>query len=122
METTAEHFALFKSECDQWIKRWGLLDWDIIYTHVDLNTDLARLKSNYTGKNAVISLGINWEEEYSPITTYQIKKSAFHEIMELLLAEYDAIATSRCINEDEVNNARHTVIRRLENVVFEEMK
>lgn len=116
MKTTTAHFKIFKAECEKWIKVWGLLDYSIEYEHEDCEGDLARCATHYRGKCALISLGAEWAD---PISTHSLKKVAFHEVAELLLMELNHFMGSRFITEEGIENATHTMVRRLENVVFE---
>lgn len=120
MRTTIAHFKLFKAECEKWIKIWGLLDWSVDYAHEDIDGCKGQRSSGLAGKVATLSLATDWGDDN--LTNYQIKKTAFHEVAELLLAEIHALGDRRFVAEERLETARHTVIRRLENVVFEGLK
>jgi hypothetical protein len=47
-----------------------------------------------------------------------IRLVAFHEVCELLLARMLICATARYVSRDEIEEAKHEIIRTLENVLF----
>jgi hypothetical protein len=49
----------------------------------------------------------------------EISKCAFHECMELLIGVLSCKAEQRFIRADEIEEATHTIIRTLENVIWE---
>ena len=69
---------------------------------------------------AVITLAVSWDGE--EIDVVNVRKSAFHEVCELLLARVQHIAECRWAQPEEFQEAVHGVIRILENVVWEDMK
>lgn len=120
MELTDKDFQCFKDEANHWIRFFGLLDWRVDYSFEKLNGCYAEIRSNFQGKCATIALDRFPEEELS---TDQIRKSAFHEVCELLLRELCNVALNDEIPYEEREKlteiAAHGVIRRLENTVFE---
>lgn len=117
-KTTEKHFKLFKPECDYWIQAFGLIDWEIHYFHeTDPDRNLAWESHNVT--NRIASMGLSAEWKRPKPTKYMIRKVAFHEVCELLLARLDTEAKFRFATEDNVNETRHAVIRVLEKIVWE---
>lgn len=120
MELTDKDFQCFKDECQYWINRFGLLDWRVDYTFELLKDDCyARYAGNWEGKTATLTLN---KLAFQEVSTDQIRKSAFHEVCELLLLELRNIALDEEIPFEErkwlTTCAAHGVIRRLENSVF----
>lgn len=120
MKTTSAQFKIFKAECEKWIKVWGLLDWGVDYRHEYLDGVRGQRASNLDGRLVTLSLGTDWEDTL--LNNYEVRKVAFHEVAELLLAETHTLGDKRFVSESRIESARHTIIRRLENVVFEKMK
>ena len=114
-----EHYKIFENECLKWVKFFHLYDWKLIY-HMETLGDLAlaEIRFDTEHKSAIIVLNQEWEDfEFS---IEQLKRSAFHEVSELLLTDVRAMLDLRCRNKDElINTEVHRVIRRLENSIFE---
>lgn len=125
-KTTKKHFKLFQEEAEYWIERFHLREWKITILHE--NSTLPSLKDSALAWNGCqfedritrIGLSTNWGK-YDPITEYELSKSAFHEVCELLLgdlvmsANMDAAPTQKAQNTAD----HHSVIRRLEWAVWE---
>jgi hypothetical protein len=54
-----------------------------------------------------------------PVCEHELRRSAFHEVCHLLLADLAAEAVCR---EDIQTAIEHAIVRRLENFVFEEQR
>ena len=122
-KTTGEQFKLFKRECEKWIKFWGMNEWKVYYDHNANNVqDKERgwCWAASTDKVATLALTKDWGVD-TP-TSEDIKYTAFHEVCELLLTDLDTLAKHRYSCEDEINEARHSIIRRLENVIYKRVK
>lgn len=119
MELTDKDFQCFKDEANFWINKFGLLDWRVDYVFEKLTDGYAECRTHWNGKCAVLALDRYPTEE---VSTDQIRKSAFHEVCELLLEDMRMVALNDALSFDErrslLNCAAHGVIRRLENSVF----
>ena len=117
MKTTAKDFALFKKECEKWIDFFGLTNWRVVYCREQYEEDAhAWFSTNSEGMVATIALCPDWKHE--EVTTEQIKKSAFHEVCEMMFSHLQDLAQSRYWDPVEYQTERHAIIRRLENSVF----
>jgi hypothetical protein len=116
--TTAKNFETFKKECELWIERLGLKDWDITYKHKDMKGDCATTRWDIAARWMIITLG----EDFGPVsvTDYEIKSTAFHEILEIVIADLQTIAGQRFITPDQLDTASHAVIQRLTNYFFKQ--
>lgn len=118
-KTTKKEFELFKKECRKWIKFFGLFDWEVYYEHVELkekayatcHTDMLGMVATFSFNKVV---GTNIRDD--------IRRTAFHEVCELLISKLKIIAKCRFLSEDEITTANHEIIRRLENCVFDKLK
>ena len=110
-------FKLFKIECMYWIDVFGLKMYELYFEQCNMTDCIAGLSSSSVSKVAVFKLALTITGEDA--SEYGIRRSAFHEVMELLLGEYRDIASSRWAAIHEEDAARHAVIRTLENVVFD---
>ena len=118
--TTAKQFELFKEECEKWIKFFGLKGWRVDYRH-GKTTDGARadVGANVVARVATIRLAKKWRT--GKPTNDKVKKSAFHEVCELLLFRLKYLAMDRCTNDDEIAEESHCIIRMLENSVYSQL-
>ena len=118
-KTTAKDFQLFKTECRKWIDFFGLKGWEVHYRHE--NTDvLSRamiLFNPIKDRVVVIILALDWKND--KIDSYAIRRSAFHEVMELFLYPIMSLVNARSLMEDEAETEKHNLIRTLENVLFD---
>ncbi len=113
MKTNKKHFELFKTECEEWIEKLGLFDWDLLIKHdKKKNGALANLWTDYAKKVATITLYEDWGDNDKP-TDENIKKSARHEVLHLLLSRSRGLAQSRFITNDEIVEADEEIINRL---------
>lgn len=119
VELKDQDFQIFKDEAQYWIDQFGLLDWRIGFAFEKIDGFYAESRTYWYGRTATLVLN-KWQDE--PIETEQIRKSAFHEVCEVLLTEMRNIALNKSIaseeHEDMFIGAAHGVIRRLENSVF----
>ena len=93
------------------------MDWDVSYSHEYEEDCRAFCSADYTGKLATICLSTKWD--YKPDKA-EIRRIAFHEVCELLLACLRCLAHARFVTVDEITTANHYVIRVLENTLFDE--
>jgi len=112
---TIEHFEIFKKEIYKWIDIFGLKNWEISIKHKKLpSEDRAETITRVVDRIASIVLNEQWLIEP---TENNIKKTAFHEICEVLLARIDFCMVD-AVRRDEQHEARHELIRILENILF----
>ena len=119
-KTTKVQFELFKKECEFWIDHFGLKGWHVEYIHQNHDDGRACCGWKISGRIANITLSTEWEDwRKEPITENDIKRSAFHEVCELLLSRLSMMAKNRIANHDDVVDEEvHNIIRTLENTIF----
>lgn len=116
--TTTAHFEIFKAECNKWIGIFGLKDWTVNIEHVDLEEDMARFSTGELSDRRVgIGLNTNWQ---IPVTTYELKKCALHEICHFLLCRIDALAKHRESDDHSITEENHAIVHRLMNAFGEQ--
>lgn len=122
MKTTARHFGWFTDEAKRWIRFFGLYDWRVTFAHsrdYDYWDDdaIAMCCFTYDGRTATLWLNGDLPKEFC--NEFQIRMSAFHEVVELLLGRISSIASTRWgFNQRDLTEATHEVVRTLENTVF----
>lgn len=123
MKTTKKQFSLFKKEALLWLEIFGLEKiWTVKISLVKVDGDIAgQCWWKYSGKIARIVLNTELpEDDYDDES---IRRTAFHEVCELLLAETSSIAQARFnVCEEDHKRATHCVIRVLETVLFKKRK
>ena len=117
-KTTKEHFDLFEKECQFWIDFFGLKDWHFYFQHNDKHKeDLAKTAVEHKSKSALILMTKTWAKD--DITDDLISLTAFHEVCEVMNSKLNDLAQQRYVpNEDEIEEANHEIITRLQNSVW----
>ena len=117
--TTSKHFEIFKKEAELWINKIGLKDWRIDFVHRDSpdgKSTRAWFRADIEARAGKIGLALDWAPDQ--ITTSRLRISAFHEVLELLLAPLGWIAECRFAQPEEIPEATHAIIRRFENLFY----
>lgn len=108
-------FELFKKEALRWVDILGLKDWEWHFIFGDCDkSNRAEYLTNKSGRMVTIWLSDHWKDDKSP---REIKKTAFHEVAEIMLQNLRQLAM-RDSSYEVVDEATHKVIRILENVLF----
>jgi hypothetical protein len=116
--TTQRHFKMFKQEAEKWIDIFGLKCWEVVYRHATLES-LASCLCNYESHSVILTLGRDWSDTDFPLNDEEVRKCAFHEVMEIFtMGVRDAACERFNVSPDTVDERIHMMIRTLENVVF----
>jgi hypothetical protein len=114
VKTTKRQFRMFCEEFTRLCERLGLMEWRLDFRHEDTGDNRAQITFAYIDRVARVSLNVEMGEPYSDET---IIEDALHEALELLTADVYALMRARWVSGDEIEAARHTLIRRLEKVL-----
>jgi hypothetical protein len=119
-KTTTEHFELFKQEHQKWVDFFGLKEWKVYYIHGGSEDDGNSLAwSIFNADNSrIVTIGLTVDLGETIPTEHLIMESAFHEACEMLLYKLYILGIQRFLRVEELEEARHEVIRTLENAVF----
>ncbi len=121
MKTTAKDFKTFKDECQRWIDYFGLHGWDVEYTHDIGDNVMATFWHSLEGRSVTINLSLNVPDWL--YNENNIKKAAFHEVVEsMLLGGLALLADARYINKEEITASTHEIVGTLENTLFKGIK
>jgi len=115
-KTTKKDFEIFKKEAEKWIEYFGLINYEVFYSHAADENGTAFAWTNQDGRNCTIGLAFDWDEKPK---ANELKRSAFHEICEVMISPLSDI-TTKLYNRDFVAGKVHDIIRRLENTIFKE--
>lgn len=119
MRTTKAHFTLYKREVAHWISRLGLTDFHVDFRHKAQSEESVRATVTYglTGRTVTFWLSPVWEVDVP--TSAQIKRTALHEVLHLLLADLTGLIHAREYDSDgRATPLEHAVLRRLENAIL----
>ena len=113
---------MFKKEAQKWLDYFGMKDWSIYYAQEKLDGIRAQCSFNCVGGVATLILNTSWDEKDDSFVTNKIvKRTAFHEVCELLLGRLNNMASQRFnLDEMSVEEEIHRIIRILENSVWEQ--
>lgn len=118
-KTTVAQFKMFQEECLKWQKFFGLMEWKLYFDHCKLDDLCGQVRFNVVDGVATISMNTE-AGELGLDNDFMVRQTAFHEICELLLARLEQMAGQRYdLNELEIREESHRIIRRLENSVFQ---
>jgi hypothetical protein len=122
MRLTKENYEFFKIRCAHWVKFWGISEWKIAYR---FNEELAeegnyaQITSSHRGRIATISIAAEMPDHVNESNIEQIiDSSAFHEISHLLLHELQFLGGCRWVQENELEVAGESLVRRMENAIL----
>ncbi|HDZ15737.1 MAG TPA: hypothetical protein ENH60_12710 [Pricia sp.] len=117
-KTTKKEFEMFKAEVKEAIDNWGLYGWEVSIRHAndpESPNALAVCNADLPGRFSIISLSTTISENEA---RERIPGSGFHEAAELLLMPLYILASDRFATQDQIDGARHDIIRRLEHAHF----
>ena len=115
--TTKKQYEIFLTEAARWIDFLGLYDWRITFVHEEWKGHTnVRGWATADWPNGVVTIGFNKKLE-EKITDEEVRTTARHEILELLLWPMYEVATDRYTTPDIINTARHKVIRTIESAL-----
>ena len=116
--TKEERFSLFIQEVDSWLQRFGIFDWDIGYELTAIGQAEASTSFCSEAHAAKFTLNSNPTEDND---ADDVKRSALHEVLELVLADLSTAYRRAYETEDEkhdaVEQARHAVIHRIQHAL-----
>ena len=117
MKLSMKHFDLFQEECEKYLELLGLKSWKIYYKFEKLDDSFARAEWKYAGRVATLTLANDFPKPFKTIEG-QIKESALHECLEILLAPVSSLAEDRSFVRIDFDKEIHAVIRTLEKVII----
>ena len=119
--TSPKHFAQFKRSVNKWLAIFGLVSWEVVCLHKELQEPrLAECGVDPSSNLADVTLGTDWGD--LPRTAKCMDQTACHEVLHILLAKLTTIAGERWVTERELENEEHAVIRALLQFLFPKLK
>ena len=117
MKTTQKHFQIFQQECQKWINAWELNNWDIFYKVDTDKGTVAGIVTDIDGYVATIFFTGDWNNNVRPCNEEEIRLSAKHEVVHLLLGRLSDQARERFINKAEITEAEEELVRKLTKII-----
>lgn len=117
-KTTKRHFLLYQKYVKEYAVKWGLNSTAFFFYHEDLEGCYANNGGNLVNRTVSFSLNTSWEESGGRLLNEkELKKTAKHEVIHMLLAELSACAYERFLTEVTVDRAVETLTVNLENII-----
>ncbi len=110
-------FEVFKDEFTRWVDILGMKGWELIFKHIELVDARAQVMPGQQGRVVVVCLNTMWEGQ--EVTEYELRRTGFHEALELFLSKITQLAHERSVTEADIEEETHNIIRTLENVIWE---
>lgn len=117
-KTTKSEFEIFKKEVFKWQSYFGLINWQIYVLHEKIDS-FGNCMVDIPGK--VSSIRLNTELSEADYIVRDIRRTAFHEVCELMLWPLGNQACGMYPHKF-VDEATHDIIRRLEHTIFLNIK
>ncbi len=119
MKVTEKHFKIFKDECLRLQKEWGLTGWRIYFKHhkPEIRDAFATIRCNLENKVASIFLTKEWATEHRPLNEDELKKTAKHEMIHLVLDRLYILGINRFSREIEMKEANEEIVNILMKVI-----
>lgn len=123
MKTTKKQYEIFKTECQKWIDYFGLKNWQVYYRHTKIEGARAQASFNCVGGIVTLTLNTDWNElSRDFVCDENVRKSAFHEVCEIMFGRMDDMVGQRFgLIEEDVTEEIHRLIRILENTIFKDV-
>jgi len=115
------HFAYFAGCCKALVKLTGQLDWEISYLFIDSDDETPRASMKVHDRfNRIASIQLydSWDK---PPSEFHLWRMAFHEVMELMMADVHCMAMDRDFDYNSYDREHHKIIRILEAAWFDEV-
>ncbi len=112
-------FELFKSEFTRWQIRFGLIGYKVYFKYEPIDTGFANIIINQGGMVATVKLNSKLSSE--DILFKDVKRSAKHEALHLLVGRLEQDGRYRYSSENEIYEATEELVFRLENLIADKI-
>jgi len=124
MKKQFDNIKFFEDEVYRFIDMFGLNDWEVYVDETEDNDIKGELVFDELDSNRTVMIfySSSWLKDEK--NKDEISKTAFHEVMELLLVKLRGYSNNKefLISYREIDEEVHRIIRTLENVVFKLLK
>ena len=91
--------------------------WEFIFNHIELEDARAQIMPGQQGRLVIVLLNTCWPGQEP--TEYELRRTGFHEALELFFSKITSLAQSRSVTENDIEEETHNLIRTLENTIWE---
>ena len=110
-----QDFELFQSEFKGWQNRFGLTGYKVYFKYEPLDSSFADIKINQG--EMVVTARLNSELPYKDKPHKDIKRSAKHEALHLLVGRLEQNGRYRYCSENEIYEAVEELVFKLEELI-----
>jgi len=108
-------FELFQKEFKKWQKLFGLTGWGVYFKYEPLEKSFADIYINLEDMVATIRLNSKLPDKDKPHK--DIKRSAKHEALHLLVGRLEFNGRYRFVSDGEISESSEELVRKLENLI-----
>ena len=114
-KTTGEDFVTFQKEFKKWQKFFGLNGYTIYFKYKPLDDQFADIEIEQNIMAAIVRLNSRLSENSEPFK--DIKRSAKHEAIHLLIGRLNYLATCRYVESKDIYEASEELVHRLDGLI-----
>lgn len=108
-------FELFQSEFKKWQQRFGLTGYKVYFIYEPVENAFANIQINQGSMVVSVKLNSKLSDENKPFK--DIKKSAKHEALHLLIGRLEQVGRYRYSSENEICEATEELVFKLEDLI-----
>ena len=108
-------FKLFTEEFKKWQAKFGLNGWRAYYRYMPIDGLYARMSPNLISMTVSVDLNSRLPEESELFK--DVKRSAKHEAIHLLLSRLEIYARNRYTNDTDITEAVEELVIKLEGLI-----
>jgi hypothetical protein len=113
--STNKDIELFQSEFKKWQKAFGLTGYKVYFKYEPLEKSFADIRINQTDMVATVTLNSKLPDKDKPHKN--IRRSAKHEALHLLVGRLEMDGHYRYIPENEIYEAAEELVHKLEDLI-----
>ena len=114
---TAIHFRNFIRNCQDWQRRFGMMDFRIEYYMERLDQDSSCAITHFDIEDRAASITIN-NQWIVPVTDRTLNAVALHEMAHLMLADLTDLGRERHVTAKAIWQANEAAVIRIENCIM----
>lgn len=111
-------FRYFQHCINEYISIFELHNWRISFSMEDIGDPIAKIVTDPTGYIATFYLNSIWDDPVYQYTRENLKQTALHEVIHLLLMRLTGTAQARFVSKSELDEAEEEVVRKLEYMLW----
>lgn len=111
----SKDFELFQREFKRWQERFGLAGYTVYFKHEPIEDYFADIEVNQDNMVATTRLNSNVPKNWNPHK--DIRRSAKHEAIHLLVSRLEKNARYRYVSETEIYECTEELVHKLENLI-----